>query len=241
MTNLTILTGAGISAESGIPTFRDMKTGLWENHSVDDVATPQGFEKDPALVNQFYNERRAVLPTVLPNKGHEALVELEEFWTVNDIGGFLLITQNIDDLHERAGSKNVCHMHGELLKKKCHECGEVTSIAATEQIEPKDWCPSCKAFGSMRPDVVWFGEMPLWLDQIEQVLDRTNLYAAIGTSGNVMPASLYAECVARNNFDSYCTEITMEPTDVSGFDKRIDGKATESVPEFVDALIKEFS
>jgi len=237
--NLTILTGAGISAESGIQTFRDAKTGLWENHSVEDVATPQGYEKDPALVQRFYNERRAQLKTVAPNAAHEALVKLEDFWFEHDIGGFLLITQNIDDLHERAGSMNVCHMHGELKKMRCVRCKEVTHIE--DDIDLNEVCPSCRSVGTMRPHVVWFGEMPLYLDQIEIVLDHTNHYMAIGTSGNVMPASTFAEAISWNGFDGEFderVEITLEMTGTPGFTNVIEGKATVEVVAYVDSLIE---
>ena len=157
--NLTILTGAGISAESGIQTFRDAKTGLWENHKVEDVATPEAFSRDPELVHRFYNQRRAVLDTVEPNDAHYALAKLEKFWFENDIGGFLLITQNIDNLHERAGSKNVAHMHGELMKIRCTKCNNVNDFSGDSGVE--DICSTCSESGGLRPHVVWFGEMPL--------------------------------------------------------------------------------
>ena len=237
--NLTILTGAGISAESGIPTFRDAKTGLWENHKIEDVATPEAFDKDPELVHRFYNERRAMLPSVKPNAAHYALAKLEKFWTENDIGGFLLITQNIDDLHERAGSKNIAHMHGELMKIRCTGCDTVNNFSGSSSIE--DICPSCSAVGKLRPHVVWFGEMPLYLDAIEQVLDLTHHYIAIGTSGTVMPASLFAKVVSLNG--QYAgefgeiVEITKETTDIDGFTMHLEGNATEIVPDYIDVLI----
>jgi len=237
--HLTILTGAGISAESGIQTFRDAKTGLWENHKVEDVATPEAFDRDPALVHRFYNERRVLLDTVEPNAAHYALVKLEKFWTENDIGGFLLITQNIDDLHERAGSKNILHMHGELMKIRCMECNTVSEF--NEDSSTMSVCPSCSVIGELRPHVVWFGEFPLYLEAIEQVLDATHHYIAIGTSGAVMPASLFAKVVSCNGKYSgqfgEIVEITKESTTVDGFTMRIEGNATEAVPDYVDVLI----
>lgn len=238
--NLTILTGAGISAESGIPTFRDSKTGLWENHKVEDVATPEAFDRDPALVHRFYNERRAGVITAEPNAAHHALVKLEEFWTENDIGGFLLITQNIDDLHERAGSKNVAHMHGELMKIRCTGCNAVNDFRGDSHVN--HLCATCFDTGKLRPHVVWFGEMPLYLDAIEKVLDRTDHYIAIGTSGQVMPAGLFAHAVSTNGRYSgqfgEIVEITKDSTEVPGFTIHIEGDATESVPQYVDVLIE---
>ena len=239
--NLTILTGAGISAESGIPTFRDSKTGLWENHKVEDVATPAAFARDPGLVHRFYNQRRAVLDTVEPNAAHYALAKLEKYWTEKDIGGFLLITQNIDDLHERAGSKNIAHMHGEARKIRCTNCGDITNFGGANCL-PEHICGACMFVGSLRPHVVWFGEMPLYLDAIEKVLDRTHHYIAIGTSGTVMPASLFAECVTTNGMYSELNEIveiTKESTSNRAFTIQINEKATIAVPEYVDLLIEQ--
>jgi NAD-dependent deacetylase len=237
--NLTILTGAGISAESGIPTFRDAKTGLWENHKVEDVATPEAYIKDPALVHRFYNERRMSLLEVEPNAAHYALARLEKYWTENDIGGFLLITQNIDDLHERAGSKNIAHIHGELMKIRCTKCNEVSKFSGYSQ--PEHICPACFLCDGLRPHVVWFGEMPLYLDAVEKVLDMTDHYIAVGTSGSVMPASLFAECVSRNGRYSgqfgEIVEITKEITNTPGFTIRVEGNATEAVPNYVEILI----
>lgn len=228
--NLVILTGAGISAESGIPTFRDSKTGLWENHSVDEVATPKGFEEKPDLVHRFYNERRKKAASCNPNAAHIALAELEKQWE----GGFLLITQNVDDLHERAGSKNICHMHGELNKLRCAHCGDVIDffgVSSTMMV-----CDKCKSVGFMRPDVVWFGELPKWLNQIDVVLENTEIFVGIGTSGAVYPAAMFVEVVATNPKDTLTIDINPDPVGNTYFDETIKDNATIAVP----ALIKEY-
>jgi len=235
--NLTILTGAGISAESGIKTFRD-SNGLWENHSVTEVASPQGFKDNPQLVHDFYNARRAQATTVQPNAAHYALADLEKFWLDNDLGGFLLITQNIDDLHEQAGSKNIAHIHGELNKQRCENCFEISTINGN--MSPLDVCPECRTRGSLRPQIVWFGEMPFYLDKIEFVLDNTDLYYAMGTSGAVMPASLFGSAVKMNGRETETIEMNLEPSDNDGFDHRINGKATLTVPLAVEELKERF-
>lgn len=237
--NLTILTGAGISAESGIPTFRDSITGLWENYKVEDVATPEAFQRDPDLVHRFYNERRAKLTDVEPNAAHFALAELEKFWLDNKIGRFLLITQNIDNLHERAGSQFVQHMHGELMKLRCDICHEVSDFSGDSSIETE--CPVCEIKGSMRPHVVWFGEMPLYMDFLEHALLKTDHFIAIGTSGTVMPASLFADWVASNGRYSDLNEIVEITKELSGnnaFTITVEGNATEAVPEYTNVLME---
>ena len=182
--SIVILTGAGISAESGIATFR-ASDGLWENHRIEDVASPEGFVRDPELVQHFYNLRRQQLLSdeVAENAAHIALAKLEQDFA----GEFLLVTQNIDDLHERAGNKKIIHMHGELLKTRCKvtqrlfECKQAVSV--------EDKCPCCDQPGNLRPHVVWFGEMPLCMDEITAKLMHCDLFVAIGTSGNVYPAA----------------------------------------------------
>ena len=232
MVNIVILTGAGISAESGIPTFR-ASDGLWENHRVDDVATPAGFKKDPALVHRFYSERRAAVQNVQPNPAHEALARLEQGWRD---GGFLLVTQNIDDLHERGGSKNVAHIHGEINKIKCVSCTheETTTEATTVDTV----CRMCTL--PMRPDVVWFGEMPYYLDMIEPVLDRTDVFISIGTSGQVMPASLFATAVRMANPRAEIIEVNPNPTGESTFNRVIAEAASIGVPKLVDELLERY-
>ena len=239
--NLTILTGAGISAESGIPTFRDAETGLWENYKIDEVATPEAFEANPDLVHRFYNERRAQLSMVEPNAAHYALADLQKFW-MDKLGTFFLITQNIDNLHERSGSTNVYHMHGELMKLRCTICKEAREFSDESSV--KSVCPVCGNEGHMRPHVVWFGEMPLYMDFIEAKLLKTDHYIAVGTSGTVMPASLFADWVARNGRYSdlnEIVEITKESSDNNAFTINIEGNATESVPAYVESLKSKIS
>jgi len=235
MPNLVVLTGAGISAESGIQTFRD-SMGLWEQHKVEDVATPDGFAKNPSLVHEFYNQRRRQVGMVEPNAAHYALAKLEAAWT----DGFLLITQNIDNLHERAGSTNVSHIHGEICKLRCVHCGE--RMITMEDSTPESVCPSCYTIGSLRPDVVWFGEMPYHLDRIEKVLEMTDIFISIGTSGNVMPASLFPSVVLVNNrVQKDIIEINPVPTGDTAFTRVITKKASEGVPELVDELFSQYS
>ena len=225
--SIVILTGAGISAESGLRTFRDAN-GLWENHRVEDVATPEAFHRNPALVYRFYNERRRSLPAVQPNAAHLALARLEREWE----GDFLLITQNVDDLHDRAGSRNLLHMHGELLKGRCGVCGRVTSWPA--DMDERSRCERCDR-GPLRPHIVWFGEMPLEMDRIYRALDRCDLFVAIGTSGHVYPAAGFVEAVGPG---ARTLELNLEPSLVaSAFQEARTGKATALVPAFVDELL----
>ncbi|WP_035602660.1 NAD-dependent deacylase [Haloferula sp. BvORR071] len=226
---VVVLTGAGISAESGIRTFRD-SNGLWEGHSVDQVATRIGFGRNPGLVNRFYNQRRQQLATVLPNAAHFALAELER-----ELGDdFLLVTQNVDDLHERAGSRRLVHMHGELLKKRCLWCNWVTSC--NEDLSPEDLCSKCGREMGMRPDVVWFGEVPYGLEQIQAVLENTGIFAAIGTSGVVEPASRFA--IKAKVYGARTVEInTVETAKSAEFEECLRGPASEVVPEWVRRLL----
>ena len=185
--HIVILTGAGISAESGIGTFRD-KGGIWERYKVEDVATPQGFAKNPHLVHEFYNMRRRLHATVTPNAAHFALARLE-----HNHPSVTLITQNVDALHEQAGSKNLIHMHGEMLKAWCTVCD--VRNPWHDDISAETGCPSCRTAGHMRPDVVWFGEMPYHMEPIGAALERADLFISIGTSGNVYPAAGFVAAV----------------------------------------------
>lgn len=228
--SIVILTGAGVSAESGIRTFR-ASDGLWEEHRVDDVATPEGYAADPVLVQRFYNERRRQLVggEVQPNAAHHALARLEDEFS----GELLLVTQNIDDLHERAGSRSLIHMHGELLKVRCEHCDRVTETRGDVTVD--DRCAECK-IGRLRPHVVWFGEMPLMMPEIEQALERCDLFAAIGTSGNVYPAAGYVRTA--NRAGAHTVQINLEPTAVnSDFDEIRLGSAGEVVPAWVDEVL----
>lgn len=230
--NLVILTGAGISAESGVPTFRGVD-GLWEGHRIEEVASPEAFAKNPALVHRFYNLRRAALSGVRPNAAHEALARLEREWP----GDFLLVTQNVDDLHDRAGSTKLIHMHGELLKVHCEACDTVHGWKA--ELSTKTICPTCAAPGMMRPHIVWFGEMPLGLDTIERALAAADLFVCIGTSGVVYPAAGFARIAALNG-RCKLIEINIDRTGISrDFHLHFTGPATVEVPKVVASLLNE--
>lgn len=229
--NIVILTGAGISAESGIDTFRDAG-GLWDNHRVEDVCTPDAFKRNPELVQDFYNKRRAQLlsPEVKPNAAHLAIAELQNEYT----GSVTVVTQNIDDLHERAGTSQVIHMHGELLKVRCVKTGRCYDWHTA--VEETDSCPCCHAQGTLRPHIVWFGEVPLMMDKIYQALEKADLFVAIGTSGSVYPAaSFVTEANAR---DADTLEINLQPgQNQSLFKRAIYGLASEKVPLWVESLL----
>ncbi|WP_420555306.1 Sir2 family NAD+-dependent deacetylase [Neptuniibacter marinus] len=229
--SIVILTGAGISAESGIQTFR-ASDGLWEDHKVDDVATPEAFERNPRLVHRFYNERRNQLlsPKIKPNLGHYALAELEEKF----LGRILVVTQNIDNLHERAGSKNLLHMHGELLNLRCKETGVIYPV--DQESQPEDLCQCCGSSGNLRPDIVWFGELPMHMPQIYNALEECDLFISIGTSGHVYPAAGFVEIA--NAAGALTVELNLEPSRVGTvFDHKIYGLASEIVPEFVNEIL----
>ncbi|MGH6705507.1 MAG: NAD-dependent deacylase, partial [Sphingomicrobium sp.] len=176
--NIVILTGAGVSAESGLATFRG-PDGLWEGHRVEDVATPEAFARDPALVQSFYDARRERLGEVEPNAAHQALARLDAEWP----GELLIITQNVDDLHERAGAKRLLHMHGELTSGMCMSCGSRFGWQGAMGGANYNQCPRCGLFGQVRPDIVWFGEMPYEMEQIDAALMEADLFVSIGTSG----------------------------------------------------------
>ncbi len=228
---IVVLTGAGISAESGIRTFRDAG-GLWENHRIEDVATPEGFARDPERVHAFYNQRRRQLLSgeIEPNRAHTALARFEREFP----GDFLLVTQNIDDLHERAGSRNLIHMHGELLRMRCTRSGEVHEVRS--DIDTATPCPCCRVTGTLRPHVVWFGEMPLSMDQITEALDNCDRFIAIGTSGNVYPAAGFHQNARLARADT--VEINLEPSGAS-FDEVVQGPASETVPDYLERLLRE--
>lgn len=227
---VVVLTGAGISAESGIRTFRDAN-GLWEGHSVDQVATRDGFGRNPGLVNRFYNQRRRQLSEVAPNAAHFALAELEQ--RLGD--DFLLVTQNVDDLHERAGSKRLIHMHGELLKKRCVWCDEITPCRFDEDPGPDDVCAKCGREMGMRPDIVWFGEIPYELDRIQAALETADVFAAIGSSGLVEPASRFG--IKARVYGARTVEINLSGTARSPeFDECLHGMASKIVPLWVRQL-----
>lgn len=227
--SIVVLTGAGISAESGIKTFR-AADGLWENHPVDEVATPEGFQRNPTLVYEFYNQRRRQLltPEVTPNPAHSALARFEHEFA----GDFLLITQNIDNLHERAGSANVLHMHGEILKMRCLNSKLVFDIQDDLVFDTE--CRCCRSPGNLRPHIVWFGEMPFHMHEINKALQNCDLFVAIGTSGNVYPASGFYQTakIAR----AHTVELNLEVTG-SGFDEHVYGKASAVVPAYFAEIL----
>lgn len=227
--NIVILTGAGISAESGVPTFRG-PDGLWEGHRVEDVCTPEAFVRNPALVQQFYDARRAALAAVEPNAAHLALARLDREWP----GDLLLVTQNVDDLHERAGSRRLLHMHGALNSAWCLACG--THSAWTRPLGDGPACPACGAKGRMRPDIVWFGEVPYGMDQIERALARADLFVAIGTSGAVYPAAGFVQTARYHGAETL--ELNLDPSVGSLYfhETRI-GPAGLLVPEWVEAML----
>ncbi|MBA2814602.1 Sir2 family NAD+-dependent deacetylase [Candidatus Pantoea persica] len=229
---VVVLTGAGISAESGIQTFR-ATDGLWEDYRVEDVATPEGYRRNPELVQRFYNARRHLLqsPAIQPNDAHRALAELEQVLGDN----FLLVTQNIDNLHERAGNSRVLHMHGELLKARCTGSGQV--IAWSGDLTTEDRCTCCQFSALLRPHVVWFGEMPIGMEEIYHALDQADLFIAIGTSGHVYPAAGFVHEAKLQG--AHTVELNLEPSQVGNeFAEHHYGLASEEVPRFVDGFLR---
>jgi NAD-dependent deacetylase len=230
--NIFILTGAGVSAESGLSTFRD-EDGLWAQYKIEDVATIGAYERNPQHVLDFYNLRRAGAGDVAPNAAHVALAQLQAEWAA--LGRRVtLCTQNIDDLHERAGSQPVLHMHGEIGKVRCHDCGDITD--ADGDLTITLGCRRCGRVGGLRPHVVWFGEMPLLMDQIYEALAGADLFVSIGTSGSVYPAAGFVSASREAGIPTM--EINLEPSEnASLFNAARYGKASEVVPAWVTELI----
>jgi NAD-dependent deacetylase len=229
--NIVVLTGAGISAESGVPTFRGAD-GLWEGHRVEDVATPEAFVRDPHLVHHFYNLRRAKLldGTIHPNPAHQALARLGR----SKDHRLLLVTQNIDDLHERGGSPDVLHMHGELLKSRCTECGAVADCR--EDLGRASVCKACGHLDCLRPHVVWFGEMPFGLEEISVAISQADLFVAIGTSGHVYPAAGFVSWARQAGVRTF--ELNLEVSEGTRiFHESRRGRAGDLVPQWVDELL----
>ena len=225
---IVVLSGAGISADSGLKTFRD-SDGLWEGHRVDQVATPEAFARNPQLVIDFYNARRRQLLEAQPNAAHHALARLADHYDVR------IVTQNVDDLHERAGSPEVLHMHGSLLALRCLYCDSVVDNWH-DDCSRETACPTCKRTGGMRPDIVWFGEMPYYMETIEARLAECTHFAAIGTSGHVYPAAGFA-ALARH-YGAEISEINLEPSQgAAQFHHVYSGKATVEVPRWVDSML----
>ena len=232
--NIVILTGAGISAESGLGIFRD-KDGIWTKYPLEDLATPEGFARNPAFVHGFYNDRRAQLKTAKAHGGHLAIAKLEQ--AVCGAGGaFTLVTQNVDNLHEQAGSspENLIHMHGELAKSRCSLCGDIALCEEALSVETS--CAACKRAGGMRPDVVWFGEMPLDMDRIDAAVAGCDVFVSIGTSGDVYPAAGYVQMA--QHFGAWTVELNLEPSsNAQIFQAASYGLASEIVPIWVDEFI----
>ncbi len=229
--SIVILTGAGLSAESGVQTFRD-PDGIWAKYNIEDVATPEAFARNPRRVLDFYNERRRLMDDVQPNAAHMALAKLEREFD----GNVLVITQNIDNLHEAAGSKNLIHMHGELALALCAHCD--TRGPCRADITPEQACVVCGKTGGMRPDVVWFGEMPYRLDDIYNGLVNADLFISIGTSGNVYPAAGFV--AAAREAGIYTVELNLEPSEGAAiFHECHHGPATQVVPAYVEKLLAQ--
>jgi NAD-dependent deacetylase len=228
--SIVVLSGAGISAESGLATFRDLG-GIWAQVKLEEVATPEAFAADPARVHAFYNARRAQLAGVAPNAAHHALAAFEAAWP----GEFLLVTQNVDDLHDRAGARRLLHMHGELRRVRCTRCGArhpwEAALATTTP------CPACGQTGGMRPDIVWFGERPMHMETIEAALAACDVFVAIGTSAQVWPAAGFVRLAGRR---ARRVELNLERTEASPlFSEAQHGPATRLVPRFFEALLRE--
>jgi NAD-dependent deacetylase len=228
--NIVVLTGAGISAESGLATFRG-PDGLWEGRRVEDICTPEALERDRALVLDFYDQRRRALTSVNPNPAHEALARLDAHWP----GELLIVTQNVDDLHERAGAKRMLHIHGELLSALCEGCGTRTLFGGDMLDGPR--CESCGQ-DAIRPDIVFFGEMPYEMDRIDRALMEADLFVSIGTSGAVYPAAGFVQTARHAGADTL--ELNLEPSAGSGFfhETRL-GAASLLVPVWVDEMLAE--
>lgn len=228
--NIVVLTGAGVSAESGVRTFRD-NGGLWEEHRVEDVATPEAFARNPNLVQRFYNLRRAQLRDIEPNLAHQALARLEREFS----GEVTVVTQNVDNLHERAGSQNIIHMHGELVKVRCESC--MTVHLWDGDCEQATQCPACALAPALRPHIVWFGEMPFQMDEIMARLAACDLFVSIGTSGNVYPAAGFVAEVRAIGY-AHTIEVNLEPSQgVSYFGECRHGRAGELVPKLVEEIL----
>ncbi len=228
MEKIVILTGAGISAESGLGTFRD-EGGLWAQHRIEDVATPEGFARDPALVHGFYNARRVQAAKARPNAAHTALARLQRDWT----GEVIIVTQNVDGLHEAGGAEGVIHMHGTLAGALCGICGHRWN--APDEMAVGEPCPACNK-PTARPDVVWFGEMPYQMDTIYDHLAGASVFAAIGTSGQVYPAAAFVHEAAAAG--ARTVELNLEPSaSACSFDEARFGPATEIVPQWVSDLL----
>ncbi|ANP46428.1 NAD-dependent deacylase [Candidatus Viadribacter manganicus] len=227
-----ILTGAGVSAESGLSTFRDTG-GIWSRYKLEEVASIQGYENNPAFVLEFYNMRRNTHAGVEPNEAHIALGQLQTIWAERG-GAVTICTQNVDNLHERGGALSVIHMHGEIAKARCHDCGGLAPYDG--DLSPNMGCGACGRTGGMRPHVVWFGETPLYMDEIYEALSSADLFVSIGTSGNVYPAAGFVSAARAAGIPTM--EINLEPSgNAEAFDLARYGKASEQVPAWVAEMV----
>lgn len=228
--NIVILTGAGISAESGLATFRSAN-GLWNNHKVEDVATIEAFERNPAYVHEFYNELKKELVKAKPNAAHLAITRLQNEYPAQ----ISVITQNVDTLHEKAGNKNVYHIHGQINQAVCLNCGHI--LETFGDVDTETTCPHCGIAGMMKPNIVFFGENLLCMDKVDYLLANCDLFLSIGTSGVVFPAASFVQIAKYNN--ARTLEFNLEPTSNNYyFDKHIYGQAGTTLPAFVDELLK---
>ncbi len=230
--SIFVLTGAGISQESGIPTFRS-SDGLWNNHKIEDVATIEAYYKNQDYLHEFYNQMRIDLIEKKPNPAHLALAKLEKEYQ----GAVHIITQNIDTLHEKAGTQNLYHMHGKINELVCLNCGHTYETWQSD-VSSENICPNCNTQGMIKPNIVFFGEMPLYMDKIEKLLKTSDLFISIGTSGVVYPAAGFVQTA--KYYGAKTIEINLEPFSTNPhFDKHITGKAGQIVPELVDKLLNE--
>jgi NAD-dependent deacetylase len=229
---IVVLTGAGLSAESGVSTFRD-PNGIWSKYDYRDVATPEGFVRNPGMVLDFYNMRRRQGRDVQPNAAHKALAQLE----AEHPGEVLVVTQNVDRLHEAAGTRNLIHMHGEMGQMLCNNCGQ-RATWRDEVLTVETCCQHCGIPGALRPDVVWFGEMPYQMDAIYKALGEADLFISIGTSGTVYPAAGFV--AEARQAGAHTVELNLEPSSgASYFVEKIHGKATEVVPAYIERLLRQ--
>jgi len=227
--NIVVLTGAGISAESGLETFRS-EDGLWARHRIEDICTPEALARNRPLVLDFYDQRRRALEGVRPNAAHAALAQLEHEWR----GGLFVVTQNVDDLHERAGSRRLLHMHGELNSSLCEACGARSRFRGA--MLDGTSCPACGEANTLRPDIVFFGEMPYQMERIERELSRADLFVSIGTSGAVYPAAGFVQTARYAGVGTL--ELNLEPSAGSHFfDESRLGRASELVPAWVEEML----
>ena len=229
MSGIVVLSGAGLSAESGLGTFRDLG-GIWSQVRLEEVATPVAFAADPDRVHAFYNARRAQAAAAAPNPAHVALARLQADYA----GEVCLVTQNVDGLLERAGARDVIHMHGALDRALCAHCGATSAAAGA--LSTADRCETCGHVGGMRPDVVWFGEIPKHLDRIERALATAALFVSVGTSGQVWPAAGFVATARASG--ARTMELNLDPTDTPEFDRTVAGPASATVPDLVGRLLE---